>query len=343
MLLWGKSSYSASVILAKNCVFSFGTVVAPLITSIFLIPLTRLNELPKDFAFENSTSLLDEGKGTSFHQMLHNDGTNVTVSTNNDIEDISLVRYAFVPGGVVYCTAGIIFRFASVYTKLTFRCCQKGSVEQEPSTRVYSPSLGLQILKLSMYVILFFNGWLAMIVIQLLSTLMQCDLGWDADQTTRLMTIFYAMFLFGRIISIPSSLFIVSEIIIAANLVAQILGIAALLFAYSGIVSSTFYWIGSGCLGIGISTVIGNVFAWTANNDNMSSSQSASLMISSYLGVIIGSALTGLVMDFINNMSLLYSMLLSIGMQLIGFLGAFVCTRTLTAKQKKYIPLDESK
>ena len=145
------------------------------------------------------------------HQVLRNKDANVTVSTSKDIKDIGLVQFAFVAGGIAYCTAGVIFLLAIICTKLTFNCSQKDSVKQEPSTEYSSSSFVLRILKLSMYFILFFNGWLLMTVIQLFSTFVQCGLGWDVNQATRLMTIFYSMFLIGRIISIPLSFFIVAE------------------------------------------------------------------------------------------------------------------------------------
>ena len=346
LLLWEESRFSAPIVLAKNCMFSLGSAVTPFITNLFLVPLQRSNDSSILLEFDNYSSPIDTLKSAACRQTLFDKDVMANTTINNDVENISLVRLAFITGGVGYGLAATIYFLAWTCNKLTFTRRRIKSSEREPVINYSSFYRPLQLEKLSMYMVLFFfNGWLLLNVIQLLSTLLQCGLDWNVDQATRMMTVFYAMLLVGRVSSIPLSFFVMSEIILAVNLVAQAIGISMLFLAYNGFIRTMFLWFGSGCIGFGTSTVLGNVFVWIAKSERISGRLSALLMLSYYSGAIVGPAVSGFSIDYVGYDLLIYTMLLGVTMQCISFTGALVLTKALvkrqTNSQEKYITVVE--
>ena len=342
MLLWANSRFSGPIVFAKNCMFSLGTAVAPLITNFFLVPLPRFNESSTVLTFDNYTTSvanltpsIDRETNAVCHYTLRSSNVIVNVTNQDAIQDVQIVRYAFVVCGIVYFVSGIIYVLVCICHKLTLSLRRIRNISQVKSLNSCSLSNRLrQAMKLSMYmVLLFFNGTLLMNIVQLFSTFMQCDLGWSVDQTARLMTVFYSTLLVGRLMSIPLSFYIKPETILLANLIAQTLGITMLLLTYNSFVGSVLLWTGIGCIGLGISTVIGNVFVWLAKSETLSGMLSALLMLSFYTGVIIGPTLSGISVDYIGYVFFIYSILVGIAAQWAGFLGALVLTQIIIKHQ----------
>lgn len=252
---WGDHPLQRPLLQGLHCVYSAGSTLGPFIVSAFLLPLQQ--------NYDNSTLGLTFN-GSSIDNSTADSDTFLYWSTEGNIADLSLIKYAYISVGSLSMVAGVIF--CAIF--ITEGCKWTLDLENNVQDSNHNPSDSTEQkvfrVKMIVLMLLFYCLYISCEgnMGKFISIFVIKYLDWEEHHGALLMSAFWAVIGTGRLVGVPLSTVLKPKTMLIVNLSGIVLSFVLMLFVDRHV---AFVWTSVLLSGYSMSTTFATGFLWVSN------------------------------------------------------------------------------